>query len=268
MKLLNGRDLVGYIKERQAGQAQALIQGKKIRPRLAIICTIDDPVTALYLKLKKAYGEEIEASVDYYQIKQVDILQTIDKLNQDASVHGIIIQLPLQDSTNQQTILNAVAPEKDVDGLGEKSLFEPATPLAILWLLNGYNVELQGKEILIVGQGTLVGAPLTKMLQNSGLNVKTADIKTKDLGALTITADVIVTATGVPSLITRKMLKKDAVVVDAGVASENGKTVGDLDPRVYERQDLTITPQKGGVGPLTVAALFENLLRAAGTSSS
>jgi methylenetetrahydrofolate dehydrogenase (NADP+)/methenyltetrahydrofolate cyclohydrolase len=135
--------------------------------------------------------------------------------------------------------------------------------MAIMWLLAGHNVDLAGKRVLLVGRGQLVGAPLEKMLKNSEVDVHVADRDTKNLKSETLEADVIITATGSPAVLKADMIKSGAVVVDAGVASESGKTVGDLADEVYERDDIKVTPQKGGVGPLTVCALFENVIRAA-----
>jgi methylenetetrahydrofolate dehydrogenase (NADP+)/methenyltetrahydrofolate cyclohydrolase len=135
--------------------------------------------------------------------------------------------------------------------------------MAILWLLSGYNVDLAGKKVLLIGRGKLVGAPLEKIFKSSGVDVHVADRGVKNLAGLASDADIIITATGSPAILHPDMIKQNAVVIDAGVASEEGKTVGDLAPEVYERQDLTITPEKGGVGPLTVCALFENVIRAA-----
>jgi methylenetetrahydrofolate dehydrogenase (NADP+) / methenyltetrahydrofolate cyclohydrolase len=264
MKLLNGRELAGFIKERQAHQVRGLRQTHGIQPKLAIVLTIDNPVTDVYMRLKHKYGADILIDVDIHRVPQSDVKDLLSKLNVDDSVHGIIIQLPLEDPTQTAEIVNLVASEKDVDGLGTNPAFEPATPLAILWLLAGYNIDLAAKQVLLVGYGKLVGAPLEKMLQATGVIPTIADKNTQDLTAETLKADVVITATGVAGLIRPQMLKPGAVVVDAGVASEGGKTVGDVAPEVYEeRDDLTITPVKGGVGPLTVCALFENVIRAA-----
>jgi methylenetetrahydrofolate dehydrogenase (NADP+)/methenyltetrahydrofolate cyclohydrolase len=156
-----------------------------------------------------------------------------------------------------------VDPIKDVDGLGMNHLFQEATPMAILWLLAGYNVDLRGKQILVIGEGKLVGRPLISYMRESGYKVSVADRETPDLKAMSLDADVIITAAGSPAILYSDMVKDGAVVVDAGVASEDGKTVGDVAEEVYARDDLTITPAKGGVGPLTVCALFENVIRAA-----
>jgi methylenetetrahydrofolate dehydrogenase (NADP+) / methenyltetrahydrofolate cyclohydrolase len=262
MKLLNGSELAGYIKERHAKQARSL-RAAKILPKLAIVQVKDDPVINTYVNLKKKYGAEIGVEVEVHTTNQTEVPKLLEQLNKDGLVHGIIVQLPLSDPSETDRIVNLVTPQKDVDALGEKSKFEPATPMAILWLLHGYNVELRGRQILLIGKGKLVGAPLEKILKSSGYKVKVVERQVKDLSMFTREADVIITATGRPAVLYPNMIKQGAVVVDAGVASEEGKTVGDLAPEVYERDDLTITPEKGGVGPLTVCALFENVLRAA-----
>lgn len=263
MKSLDGKELAGFIKERQARQVRALRQAHHVAPKLAIVVTIEHPAIDVYMRMKTIYGADILIDVEIHRVKQSDALQTIAGLNADPSVHGIIVQLPLEDPAQTDEICDAVAPEKDVDALGKAAIYDPATPMAILWLLAGYNVDLQSKKVVLVGRGKLVGAPLERILKASGVDVAVADRKTADLSALTLAADVIITATGRPGLITAAMLKSKAVVVDAGVAGEQGKTVGDLAEDVYGRNDLTITPTKGGVGPLTICALFDNVIRAA-----
>ena len=268
MKLLNGRELAGYIKERQAREVRALRQGWGAAPKLAIIQVKDDPVINTYVRLKKQYGADILVDVDIHRVDQAAAPELIEQLNDDSSVHGIIVQLPLEDITQTDEIVNLVAAKKDVDALGVQAKFEPATPMAILWLLSGYNIELAGKKVLLIGRGKLVGAPLDKILRSSGVDVETVGREAEDLSVHTKAADVIITAIGSPAILYSEMIKQNAVVVDAGVASESGKTVGDLAPDVYEREDLIVTPQKGGVGPLTVCALFENVIRAARNSAS
>jgi methylenetetrahydrofolate dehydrogenase (NADP+)/methenyltetrahydrofolate cyclohydrolase len=262
-KLLNGRELADFIQERQARQVRALRQAHAIQPKLAIIVTVDNPVIDVYMRLKKRYGTEVLVDVDIHRVDQAQVASLIKELNADDTVHGIIIQLPLADPSQTDTIVNLVAPQKDVDALGTKAVYDPATPLAIMWLLAGYNVNLQDKHILLIGRGKLVGAPLERLLKQSDLDVEVVTRDVKDLKARTLQADVIITATGSPAILYSEMIKEGAVVVDAGVASEDGKTVGDLAPGVYDRDDLTLTPVKGGVGPLTVCALFENVIRAA-----
>lgn len=266
MKLLNGSDLAGFIKERQARQVRALRQAHGINPKLAIIVTVDNPVINVYMRMKSKYGADILIDVDIHRVTLKEAPTLIKQLNNDDTVHGIIVQLPLSDPSKTDEIVDLVAPEKDVDALGKNAVLDPATPMAILWLLSGYNIDLKGQRILLVGKGKLVGAPLEKMLKASGVDVHVVDRSTSDLKAETLKADVIITATGSPALLFSNMIKQNAVVIDAGVASEDGKTVGDVAPEVYEREDITITPTKGGVGPLTVCALFENVIRAASSN--
>lgn len=263
MKSLNGQELAGFIKERQARAVRGLRQQHKITPKLAIIVTINHPVIDIYVRLKKKYGADILIDVDIHHVEQASVAELVNSLNTDDTVHGIIIQLPLADPSETDELVKLVTPNKDVDALGESPLYDPATPMAILWLLAGYNIDLEGKNILLIGRGKLVGAPLERMLSNSGYRVMVADRTTADLKSETLKANVIITAAGSPAIIFSDMVSPGAVIVDAGVASEDGKTVGDVALEVYERDDLTITPVKGGVGPLTVCALFENVIRAA-----
>lgn len=266
MKLLNGSELAAYMKERQAKQVRALRQAHHVYPKLAIVQTVDNPVIDSYVRLKQAYGDDILIEVEVHKVDQSEIHGVIERLNNDPSTHGIIIQLPLADESGTQSAVDAVAGEKDVDGLGENAVLDPATPMAIIWLLAGYNVQLEGRKIGIVGQGRLVGAPLARMWQASGYDVTVFDEHSQDMEAQLPQFDVIVTAAGVPGLINANDVKHGAVVVDAGTAAEHGKIVGDVAPNLRERDDVTITPEKGGVGPLTVTALFDNVIRAAQTT--
>lgn len=263
MKLLNGSELSGYIKERQAKQVRSLRQSWRVFPRLAILYTSNNPTIKTYMRLKHEYGADIGVIVDIYNPSESELLEQINKLNNDDSVHGIIIQLPLNNPNQVEEAVNAVNGEKDVDGLGINARFSPATAMAINWLLVGYNINLDEKRIAIVGNGRLVGSPLAKMWRDSKFDVSVFDSKTKNLSEALSSADIIVSATGVPGLIKNEMIKGGAVVVDAGTASEHGKIVGDLAEDVRERDDLSITPQKGGVGPLTVSALFDNVILSA-----
>lgn len=265
MRLLNGAELAGFIKQRQAQVVRNLSQARGITPKLAIVQCLDHPVINTYIRLKREYGSDIGVEVQTAFVEQAELASHIEQLSQDASVHGIIVQLPLSNPSQTEEIVNLVPPQKDVDALGKNSSFDPATSTAILWLLNGYNIELANKHIVLIGRGKLVGAPLEQMLIDSEYDVEVVDRSTEDLAARTREADIIITATGSPAILRSDMIKLGAVVVDAGVASESGKTTGDVAPDVYERDDLTITPVKGGVGPLTVCSLFENVIRAAST---
>ena len=262
MKILNGAELAEYIKERQARQVRALRQAHGVFPRLAIIQTTDDPVIGTYVRLKRRYGDDILVDVVILKIDQSQLMTTIEQVNNDPNVHGIIIQLPLADVSETQVAVDAVLGTKDVDGLGKDALYQPATPMAIDWLVTGYNVELKQKAIAIVGRGRLVGEPLARLWRGAGHDVTILD-KESDLTTELPKYDVIVSATGSVGVINSDMLQIGAVIVDAGTAAEHGKIVGDIDQALRTRDDLTITPEKGGVGPLTVAALFDNVIRSA-----
>jgi methylenetetrahydrofolate dehydrogenase (NADP+)/methenyltetrahydrofolate cyclohydrolase len=262
MKVLNGSELASFIKQRQAQAVRGLIQAHGVTPHLAIVRANPDPVVDAYMKLKRRYGADIEADVTVHTVEQSEIMGLLQKLNKDDSVHAIIVQLPLPDISQTDEIVNAVSKHKDVDGLADDSDFDPATPLAIDWLLAGYNVDLAHKNIAVVGQGRLVGLPLTRLWQKSGYAVHAIDKDTSNGSELMKQADVVVSATGVPNLITAAKIKPNAVVVDAGVATDKNGLVGDVADDVRELPDITITPVKGGVGPLTVSALFENVITA------
>lgn len=264
MKQLNGTELAEFIKERQTKQVRSLRQSARVAPKLVIISCNDDPIIRTYIGLKKSYGEDIAVEVEDVAVAQSEIQQVIAQYNSDDSVNGIIVQLPLIDQSQTDEIVNSIDPAKDVDALGNQAALDPATPTAIMWLLAGYNIDLRGKKIVIVGNGRLVGAPMHRMLGNSGLDdVTVIDINTKNPDALLLAADVVISATGHHGVIHTDNIKHGAVVVDAGVASEHGKLVGDAADNLYDRDDLIITPKKGGVGPITVCALFDNVIRAA-----
>ena len=262
MKLLDGKELAGYVKERQAHLAGGL-RARKKPAKLLIIRDSDNPVIVKYVTLKKNYGEDIGVKVEDCLAENEDkIREAIARGNADPEISGIIVQLPLKTTDKTDELVKLIAPEKDVDGLSGNGKYDSATATAINWLIAGYGIELDNKKIAIVGRGRLVGMPLIKMWSNSGYNV-TVFHRGDDLNELK-KYNVIVTATGVPHLITNEMVSSDTVVVDAGTASEGGVLVGDIEESIRERADLAaVTPRIGGVGPLTVSVLFENVINAA-----
>lgn len=280
MKSLNGKELAGFIKERQAHEVATM----PVKPKLLILRDSDNPVITKYVNLKKRYGNDIG-------IKVIDICANISsrrsgawqgegertapvatgggdalreeiiRANVDNTISGIIIQLPLTDKSLTDDLCNLINPAKDVDGLGEHAKFDSATATAINWLLAGYDIKLDSKKIALVGRGKLVGAPLYRMFTNSNYDVELFH-HGSDLTKLN-QYDIIITATGHPGLITSSMVKPGAVLIDAGTASEDGVLKGDVADEVRERTDLTaITPITGGVGPLTVTCLFDHVIQA------
>ena len=284
MKELNGHELAEYMKENQAHLVRSL-RAQGVQPKLVIIRDSDNPVITKYVQLKQRYGADIGVEVEDWL--REDAKTAVHEANSDPSIHGVIVQLPLRDKAMTDEIVQEIMPGKDVDGLshrvnndtngytsgeikngedagtaGAMPRFESATATAINWLLAGYDIDLTVKKIAIVGRGRLVGAPLERMWRNSGYNVTV--FRSKDSLETLPEYDVIVSATGVAHLIKDEMVGSGAVVVDAGTASEGGVLVGDVDDAVRERNDLkAMTPKVGGVGPLTVTALFEHVLIAA-----
>lgn len=263
---LDGDELASYIKERHAREIKALAKV----PKLAIIMHTDAGLaTRTYVeRTKKGYAQDIGATCEIHEVDfdQNGIMQLIHELNNDDSVTGIIVQLPYPD-VDIDEVLATVAPHKDIDGLGSDSNFDMPTPQAILWLLAGYNLSYKDKKVAVIGQGRLVGAPLADMLEGSGAIVTRCDNSTADLKSVTLDSDIIISATGQPKLITPDMIKPDTIVIGAGTSDISGSTKGDLDKALYDDESLKIARNTGGVGPVTVAALFDNLLIAARTFS-
>lgn len=260
MKTLNGKELAGFIKERQAHEVRSLNK----TPTLLIIRDSDNPVIVKYVNLKIKYGEDIGVKVvDFCAKNSAEIAEKIKEANENPEINGIILQLPIveKDKTDELTAL--ISPQKDVDGLsGKPGAFDSATATAVLWLLAGYDINLKTAKIALVGRGKLVGAPLYRMFKASNYHVDLFH-RGSDLTKLS-EYDVIITATGVPGLITNTHIKPGVTVVDAGTASEKGILKGDVAEEVHTRTDLTaITPITGGVGPLTITCLFDHVIQAA-----
>ena len=264
MRELNGLELQGFIKERQAKQVRNLRQQFRIAPKLLIIMSEQaSDVIHTYVRMKQRYAADILIDVDIVKVTQSEMPQVIERANADASIHGVIVQLPLDNPEQTDEICNLIAPAKDVDGLGATAAYASATAEAIDWLLTGYNVELRDKHIVLLGHGKLVGAPLAKLWKSRGLQVTVLDEHSDRVAETLQRSDVIVSATGVPRILKAEWVKPGAIVVDAGTASEGGTIVGDADERLRERTDVMMTPAKGGVGPLTYTLLFDHVIQSA-----
>ena len=263
-KLLNGTELAGFIKQRQAKQVRMLRQAHKIIPKLVIIQSQSaSDVISTYVRMKQRYAADILIETEIVSLAQADMPAYIKKANRDPSVHGIVIQLPLDEPKGTESIVNLIDPQKDVDGLGEKADYISATAEAIDWLLSGYGVELADKRITLLGRGKLVGRPLEKLWSGRGYQVTVLDSSSQDVDGVLANSQVIVSATGVARILSDKNVPHGSVVVDAGTVSEDGKIVGDSAPELQVRRDLTITPVKGGVGPLTIVLMFDHVIQAA-----
>lgn len=238
-------------------KVEQLVQRGKV-PQLAVVLVGHDPKSELYvssIKQKRAHELGIDFTIHRLDATASEdkVIETIERLNQETAVTGIIVQLPLPQSINVDRVLNSVAPTKDVDGLHKQSRFTPPTVCAILHLLEAYDIELAGKQISIVGKGRLVGGPLLAELKRLKLNVTACDETITDLSTCTLGADILISATGQPHLIQPSLVKSGAVVIDVDC---------DVNYEAVAEKVRYITPQKGGVGPLTVACLLANIVEA------
>jgi len=252
------------------------IKSHGIKPKLAVVLVGNDPASELYVRKKQQAAEK--TGIDFMKIElpeqttKEQLENEINKLNEDATVHGIIVQLPLPQHLDRKEILPLISFEKDVDKLTPQSLARllqgdercaPCTPYGIIKMLDNVNVNVEGKNAVIINNSDLIGKPLALLLTNRFATATMCHIKTQDLKAHTTTADILITATGKPGLVTADMVKDGAVVVDAGISHENGKVLGDVDFDNVKEKAAYITPVPGGVGPVTVAVLLENTVLAA-----
>ncbi len=263
-RVLNGAELAEFIMDRQARQVRNLKQEHHMQPRLVVVMSTEaSEVSDAYVRMKQRYADDIGVVIDVVRAPESELISQIEKINNDSNIHGVIVQLPLKDVSQTEAVCNIIDSNKDVDGLGANAIFTGATAEAIDWLLAGYNVNLPDKKITLLGYGKLVGLPLEKLWRAQGRDITIVDIDTPDPRSILGESDIIVTATGVPGRLTSDDVKHGAVVVDAGTASEGGVIVGDIDESLRARTDVSMTPQKGGVGPLTIAVLFDHVIQAA-----
>lgn len=263
-KELSGIELAGYIKERQAKQVRMLRQAHGVIPRLVIIKSVmAGEVINTYVRMKMRYAADILIEVTVVECSQEEMIQAISDANNDPLVHGIVVQLPIDRPEQTDEIISLIDPHKDVDGLGPKAEFVSATAEAIDWLLAGYNIELSDKHIALIGHGKLVGRPLDMLWRSRGYDVTVINSDSLDQKKLLRRSNVVVAATGVPRILTTDMVSAGTIIIDAGTASESGVIVGDVDPELRNRTDIDITPEKGGVGPLTIVLMFDHVIRAA-----
>lgn len=253
MKILDGVEVADYIKERHIRQSAAL----PFIPTLVIFHDAQTPASAAYLRAKRNYGEDIGVDVVVQEVATKELCAAIKEAGASDVVTGIIVQLPLADPTYTQAVIAAIPHTKDIDGLRSQAPYQSATPKGIMWLLAAYNIELKAKNIAVLGQGNLVGAPLSDALESGGLDVARIDIHTNNKDKLLLQSDIIITATGWPEHLESAVVKPGAVVIDAG------SPVSELSSELQNRRDIIKSPNPGGVGPMTVAALFDNLIIAA-----
>lgn len=234
------------------------------KPFLAVILVGEDRASCTYVKVKEKKATKLGLGFQLYHFsglsRQNQILDLIDELNNQNSVSGVVVQLPLPAGFDAERILHSINPKKDIDGLSSKN--PPPTATAILEILKFYSIDYLKKTIVLAGHGKLVGEPLEKILKAEGVDPIVCDSKTANLKSITLRADILVSATGMPDLIKADMVRPDTVVIDAGTAESNGKMAGDVSEEVYGKVQ-SYSPMPGGVGPVTVACLMKNLAEAA-----
>jgi len=274
MRLMKGKDAADEVYREISERMDALRQ-RGIRPKLAVVLVKGDPASAYYTEAKRKIAERLTVAFELHKldagVEQVAVLELIRRLNADRSIHGIMLELPLPAQLNAPDIAAAIAPEKDIDGVtpanrlavmtGAPGLY-PATPQACIRLLRHYGYELAGRNVALVGRGQTVGLPLFHLLQREQATVTVCHSRTPDLAAHLRAADIAVVAAGKPHLVTEAMVHPGLVVVDAGINEvEDGVLTGDVSPGARELV-AAASPVPGGVGALTTAVLFRNLLQA------
>jgi methylenetetrahydrofolate dehydrogenase (NADP+)/methenyltetrahydrofolate cyclohydrolase len=275
MQILDGRRLSIKIKEELKDEVRTLKESHKATPGLAVVLVGNNPASATYVKMKAKSCHEIGIYSIVHEmpedISQESILQTIEMMNSNPNIDGILVQLPLPEHIDATKILEAIDPKKDVDGFHAYNMgrvvagldsFTPATPYGVMRLFEEYSINLEGKDVVVVGASNIVGKPMANLLINANATVSVCHIYTKDLKAYTSNADIIIVATGVVGLIKEDMVKDGAIVVDVGINKlDDGTIVGDVDFETVSNKCSYITPVPGGVGPMTIAMLMHNTVK-------
>ncbi|MGI6224843.1 MAG: bifunctional methylenetetrahydrofolate dehydrogenase/methenyltetrahydrofolate cyclohydrolase FolD [Peptococcales bacterium] len=275
-KIIDGKETAKKIRENIKKQVQELKTTGMV-PGLAVILVGSDPASQVYVGHKEKACKEVGFHSEVYRqahdTTQEELLELIDKLNNDEKIHGILVQLPLPKHLDEKEVLNKISPQKDVDGfhplnagalfVGEKSLV-PCTPKGCIHLIKETGLDLKGKKAVVVGRSNIVGKPAAILLLNENATVTICHSRTQDLKAELLEADVVVAAVGRPNFITGEMIKPGAVVIDVGINRlDDGKLVGDVEFETAKEKAGWITPVPDGVGPMTIAMLLQNTLEAA-----
>lgn len=276
MEHLDGKMLSEKIRTQLKQEVETLKGEHDVVPGLAVILVGDDPASRAYVTMK----EKACAAVGIYSIvhkmpntiSHDEMLKIIEMMNNNPYIDGILVQLPLPEQVNTNALLEAIDKQKDVDGFHPYSMgrlvaglegFVPCTPLGVMELLEEYKIDVKGMNAVVVGASNIVGKPMASLLLNAGATVDICHIHTRDLKAHTLTADIILVGVGKPDLITADMVKEGAIIVDIGINKVDDKLVGDVDYKNVKEKASYITPVPGGVGPMTIAMLLKNTVKAA-----
>ena len=275
-KIIDGRKLAMQIEEEVKEGVEELRTNHSITPGLATILIGEDPASRMYVRLKHKACDRIGIFAEDQHLPesttQDELIELVRKLNDREDIHGILVQLPLPGHITEQTVMQAIDPSKDADGfhpcnmgellIGNEGLVS-CTPKGIIRALEEYKIPIQGKHAVIVGHSNVVGKPMAAMLLNRNATVSVCHVYTDNLKKFTLDADILIVATGVKHLIKADMVKEGAVIFDVGITEEEGKVYGDVDFDNVIKKASLITPVPGGVGPMTIAMLLKNTLRAA-----
>ncbi|HED9402554.1 TPA: bifunctional methylenetetrahydrofolate dehydrogenase/methenyltetrahydrofolate cyclohydrolase FolD [Staphylococcus aureus] len=274
-KILDGKQIAKDYRQGLQDQVEALKE-KGFTPKLSVILVGNDGASQSYVRSKKKAAEKIGMISEIVHLEETateeEVLNELNRLNNDDSVSGILVQVPLPKQVSEQKILEAINPEKDVDGFHpinigklyiDEQTFVPCTPLGIMEILKHADIDLEGKNAVVIGRSHIVGQPVSKLLLQKNASVTILHSRSKDMASYLKDADVIISAVGKPGLVTKDVVKEGAVIIDVGnTPDENGKLKGDVDYDAVKEIAGAITPVPGGVGPLTITMVLNNTLLA------
>jgi len=272
--ILNGRELAQGIRKKIAEEIQQLQKKYQQQPMIVTLVIGNNPSSELYLKLRTSACNEVGIATQLQRfdvnVKEKTILQMIQHLNTDPTVHGLFIQYPVPSHLSPNTLMRSITAYKDVEGFNPENLgrtligneiLVPCTPLSVLTILEHAHIPLQGKDVVIVNHSTIVGKPLAVLLLNRNATVTICHVFTKNLKQYTSHADILITGTGVPNLITEEHIKDNAVVIDVGIIETKEGVHGDVDVNSIKEKAAFLTPVPGGVGPVTIACALHNMVK-------
>ncbi|MBI2656686.1 bifunctional methylenetetrahydrofolate dehydrogenase/methenyltetrahydrofolate cyclohydrolase FolD [Candidatus Woesearchaeota archaeon] len=270
-KIIDGKKIADKI----LNGLKSKVKNMKQKPGLALVLVGDNPASEIYVNFKEKTCREVGFYCERFNldknISEMDLLNLINNLNQKTNIHGILVQLPLPKQIDEHLIVDSILPHKDVDGftpvslgnlISENAILVPATARAVMHLIESTGTNIEGKSAVVVGRSNIVGKPVAMMLLEKNATVTICHSRTRNLAGHSRKADILVVAVGKPGLITKEMVKEGAVVIDVGINRVNGKVVGDVDFENAKDAAGFITPVPGGVGPMTIAMLMENTLKA------
>ena len=268
--IIDGKNIALLIREKIK---QDVLKLEK-KPGLAVVLVGENSASKVYVNMKSVACDDVGFYSEKHQlsenVSETELINLVQKLNNDENIHGILVQLPLPNHINEINVLNTVTPKKDVDGFHPLNVGEfhtnqgtivPCTPLGVLRLLQATNTEIVGKNVVVVGRSNIVGKPAAMLMLNEGATVSICHSKTKNLSEYTKIADILIVAVGKSKLIKADMVKENSIIIDVGVNRVDGKLCGDVDFENVSKIASHITPVPGGVGPMTIAMLLENTLK-------